>query len=402
MEIRDLLIRRVLDSRGNETVEVEVVVDGTRSRAQAPSGASTGTHEVRAFPEDLDAGISVFRKEVVPRLIGCDVREQRRIDGIIRSVDGTRKLERIGGNIATAASLACARAAAQMLSQPLYRYIRGLSPLDRMPYPLGNVIGGGRHAIGGTDIQEFMAVPMSDRVDENVFANAAVHRTLGRMLKERCPDAAIGKGDEGAWVVRMKDSEALALLVRGCGIVSRETGIDIRPAIDVAASEIFHDGRYVYRDRKLTPAEQVDLMEGMVEEHGLVVVEDPFHEEDIESFAELTSRVGQGTYVVGDDLFVTDIERVKMGVETGAANAVLIKVNQVGTLTDALRTVEYAVSHGYRCIVSHRSGETTDDFIAHLAVGISALGIKTGAVGGERTAKLNELIRIQEGMDADV
>jgi len=400
MQIEGVFTRKILDSRGNITVEVEVLTGGRKVRAQAPSGASTGSHEVVAFPKNIDKGLDAFRKEAIPKLIGCDLREQAKIDQMLKEMDGTERLERFGGNVVTAASLACARAAALMLGIPLYRYINGLQPIGRLPYPFGNVIGGGVHAIGGTDIQEILAVSQSKNAIENVFANAEVHKTVGKMLKQTFPTHTIGRGDEGAWVAPLNNLEAIDMVARGCEMVSKERGIDIRPALDFASSELYKNGSYIYKEAKRSTVQQIDFVEKISGEYDLFSVEDPFFEDDFASFTELTERIGKKTLVLGDDLFVTNIERLKKGIAKGAGNAIIIKVNQVGTLTDALATVREAHEHGYKCVVSHRSGETPDEFITHLAVGISALGIKTGVVGGERIAKLNELIRIQEGLYA--
>jgi enolase len=400
MEIERIVPRKILDSRGNITVEVEVFTGGRKVTAQAPSGASTGSHEVVAFPKNIDKGIETFKKEAIPKLVGCDIRDQAKIDQMLKDIDGTERLERFGGNVVTATSMACARAASIMLGVPLYRYINGLLPIERLPYPFGNVIGGGVHAHGGTDVQEILAVSISKNATENVFANALVHRTVGKMLRDTFPAHIIGHGDEGAWIAPLNNLEAIDMVARGCEIVSKETGVPIRPALDYASSELYKNGTYVYKEAKRTTAQQIDFVENLAEEYDMFSVEDPFFEDDFASFTELTERIGKRTLVLGDDLFVTNTERLKKGIAKGAANAIIIKVNQVGTLTDALACAREAHANGYKCVVSHRSGETPDDFITHLAVGISALGIKTGVVGGERIAKLNELIRIQEGLHA--
>lgn len=400
MLIERIIPRKILDSRGNITIEVEIVVNGRKVFAQAPSGASTGSHEVVALPKNIDKGLDAFKKEGIPKLIGCDVREQAKIDRTLCEADGTERLERFGGNVITATSLACAKAAAKLMGIPLYRYIHGLQPLGTLPYPFGNIIGGGIHAHGGIDVQEVLAVSLSKNAIENVFANAEVYKTVGKMLRDTFPTITIGRGDEGAWVAPLNNLEAIEMVAKGCEIVSKERGIEIRPAIDFAASQLYKNGQYVYKEGKRTPRQQIEFVEKLASEYDLFAVEDPFHEEEYASFAELTDRIGGRTLVLGDDLFVTNAERLKKGISRGAANAIIIKVNQVGTLTAALECVRIAHQHGYKCVVSHRSGETPDDFITHLAVGISALGIKTGVVGGERIAKLNELIRIQEGLDA--
>ena len=308
-------------------------------------------------------------------------------------MDGTTNFSGIGGNLAVAVSLAAAKTAAITAGKPLYSYLGGPAG---MPRPQGNMIGGGRHAIGGTDIQEFMSTAIADRVTPAVFANARVHRRVQEILKGTLPGEPLGKGDESAWVAPITNVRALEIVGAACSDVSRETGVECRVALDVAASELYREGKYVYRERELSPADQVDFMAELAEDHNLVSLEDPLHEDDFAGFAELTARVGKKCLIVGDDLFVTSVQRLQRGIDEGAANAILVKPNQCGTLTDTRATVDLAHRRGYRTVMSHRSGETTDDTIAHLAVAFGCWGLKIGAVGGERTAKLNELIRIEE------
>ncbi|HTD81317.1 MAG TPA: phosphopyruvate hydratase [Thermoplasmata archaeon] len=391
-------IRKILDSRGDPTVEVDILAEGARGRAAAPSGASTGTHEVRAFPEGgVDAAIPRFREEIEPRLIGLEVTAQKDIDGLLQQIDGTPDFSRIGGNVAVATSLAVAKAAANSFALPLFRYLGGAFA-HRLPHPMGNVIGGGRHAIGGTTIQEFLAVAQGPTVAASVFANARVHRVVRDILREKHPSGPLGRGDEGAWVAAIEDEEALIILSEACRTISHEVAFDVAPALDLAASEFYRDGKYRYRDRALSPQEQVDFVAGLVERYGLFSVEDPLQEEDFAGYARLTALVGGKCHVIGDDLFATNVERLQKGIRIRAANAILIKPNQIGTLSGAKAAVDLAHRHGYATVMSHRSGETTDETIAHLAVAFGCLGIKTGAVGGERIAKLNELIRIEEGL----
>ena len=387
--IEELRIRTILDSRGNATVEVDVRAGGVVGRAAAPSGASTGTHEVAAWPKGgVDEAVRLFRKEIAAKLKGMDAAEQEAVDETLHRIDGTAKFARIGGNVSTATSLAVVKAAAASARKPLFAY---LGPNRSFPFPLGNVIGGGRHAIGGTDIQEFHSLAQSPSPSKSVFANAAVHKLVAGMLSKRLPGEAIGKGDEAAWVAKLSNEEALAVLGDACREVSKETGVPCAPALDLAASEFFRNGKYVYKERTLSPDRQVEFVAGLVEAHDLALVE-----EDFDGFARLTEIVGDRCVVVGDDLFVTDPARLQKGIDASAANAILIKPNQIGTLTDTRATVALAAKAGYETVMSHRSGETTDDTIAHLAVAFGSYAIKTGAVGGERIAKLNELIRIEE------
>ena len=392
MIIEDITLRRILDSRGNPTVEADVTTSSGFGRAAAPAGASTGTHEAQAWPEGgVAAAIELARQEVLPQLLGLSAEEQAQVDALLHEVDGTSNFSRIGGNLAVAVSLATARAAAASQGIPLYRYVGGMGPYG-MPAPMGNVLGGGAHAVGGTDIQEFLVTSFDDDVSRAIEANAAVHRVVGEALHERFPDMALGKGDEGAWVAPLENVAALELVVEAVQQVAGETGVDIRPGLDLAASEFYRDGKYVYKDRSLTPEEQVDFVASLIEDYGLHSVEDPLNQEDFESWAALTAKTD--ALVIGDDLYVTNVERLEKGLEMGATNAILIKPNQVGTLTDTLDTVSLAREAGLATVISHRSGETTDDAIAHLGVAFGCHAIKTGTVGGERIAKLNELVRI--------
>lgn len=397
-EIEEVRARSILDSRGNVTVEVDVWGKGGHGRAAAPSGASTGKHEAVAWGKGgAAAAPQVFERALAGELVGMDTAAQRAVDGMLRRVDGTPDFSGIGGNLAVATSLAVARCAADCLGVPLWLYLGGAMP-GSLPRPFGNVLGGGAHAVGGTSIQEFMAVAQGPTARENVLANAKVHARVKDILRQKLPNTAIGKGDEGAWVAPIADEEALAVVAQACDDVADEAGFPIRVALDVAASELW-DGKkhYVYRGgQKRTREEQVDFIAGLVRDHGLLGVEDPFHEEDFEAFAALTKRVGAKCLVVGDDLLVTSLARIEEGIAQAAVNAVLIKPNQVGTLTDTIAAVRKAHEAGLKTIVSHRSGETPDDSIAHIAVAVGAVGLKSGAVGGERIAKLNELVRIED------
>ena len=388
-------IRKVLDSRGNATVEVDLFAP-IRARVGAPSGASTGKHEAQAFPRGgVDEAVRIFHAELGPALKGRDVADQKGLDSWLREDDGTPNFSRIGGNVATAISLANAKAAALAAGQPLFRFLGGRTATT-MPFSFGNVIGGGRHAIGGTTIQEYLVVSQGPTIAGNVFANARVHHLLRDTLTKKWPGEPLGRGDEGAWVARLEDEEALALLSDACRAAEKEVGFPVRPGLDLAASEFFRDGKYHYRDRALTTEEQIDFLARLAKDYGVYSYEDPLDEEDFEGLAQLTKEIGKKVVIIGDDIFCTNVDRLRKGISAGSANAILIKPNQIGTLTETRATVETARKAGYHTVVSHRSGETTDDTIAHLAVAFGSLGIKTGTVGGERTAKLNELIRIEE------
>jgi len=394
--IERVRIRKILDSRGNPTVEVEVVVGGVVARAAAPSGASTGRFEVDPFPPGgVEAAIRGFEAGVGPRLSGLDPGDGKGIDGLLHRLDPSAKFSKIGGNVAVAVSIACARAAASARGIPLFKHLAG-GRTPRIPIPMGNIIGGGRHAIGGTTIQEFLSVAEGPTAAASAIANAEVHGEVRDLLTSSFPGSPLGRGDEGAWVVSLPDERALEILAEACGTVAKARGFSVRPALDLAASEFFRGGRYTYRNRSFTPREQVDFVEDLVDRFALFSVEDPLDQEDYDGWADLTARVGSRCMVVGDDLFATNVSRLRRGIKRGAANAILIKPNQIGTLTDTEAAVDLAHRSGYRTVMSHRSGETTDDAIAHLAVAFGCVAIKAGAVGGERVAKLNELIRIEE------
>jgi len=391
-QIQQINLRTILDSRGNPTVEAEVMAEGASGRAAAPSGASTGMYEAKVrSPREA---IADAETTIIPALMGMEVTDQPGVDAILREIDGTADFSVIGANVAVALSLASAKAAASSLGLPLFRYLGGTFA-DETPYPLGNVIGGGAHAQNATDIQEFLVVPTGAmNAEEGVFANAAVHRTVKDLLISR--GKGCGKGDEGAWAPRIQDIEAFDIVREAVDIVSDEMLIEIRMGIDVAASELWKDGAYVYRDARRSTEDQVDYLAGLVDRYELAYVEDPLNEEDFEGFSSLTGQVGDRCLICGDDLYVTNVERIELGIEAGASNCVLIKPNQIGTLTDTYEAIRMAHSYGMDTVMSHRSGETTDETIAHLATAFGCIYLKTGVVGGERIAKLNELIRIEE------
>ncbi|WP_144903177.1 phosphopyruvate hydratase [Halobellus captivus] len=395
--ITNVSLRRILDSRGNPTVEADVLTEsGGFGRAAAPSGASTGEYE--AIELDPAQAIAAARERALPRLVGeVYAGNQREVDAALRAADGTDNFSEIGANSAVAISMAAAKAGADVLGAPLYQHLGGTFRGESFPTPLGNVVGGGEHAKEATHIQEFLAAPIgAPSVSEAVFANAAVHARISELLDDRGVPAA--KGDEGAWAPPISDAEAFEVVDEAVDDVSDELGFEIGFGLDMAAAELYdaeEDG-YVYGDEVKSTAEQVDYVAEMVTEYDLVYVEDPLDENDYEGFAELTGRVGDQTLICGDDLFVTNVERLQAGIDADAANSILIKPNQIGSLSDAFDAIELATENGYETVISHRSGETEDTTIAHLAVATDAGFIKTGTVGGERTAKLNELIRIAD------
>ncbi|MFB6250961.1 MAG: phosphopyruvate hydratase [Halobellus sp.] len=395
--ITNVSLRRVLDSRGNPTVEADVLTEsGGFGRAAAPSGASTGEYEAIELPPS--EAIAAAREGAIPRLVGAvHAGNQREVDAALHAADGTGDFSEIGANSAVAISMAAAKAGADVLGAPLYQHLGGTFRGESFPTPLGNVVGGGEHAKEATHIQEFLAAPVgAPSVSEAVFANAAVHARISELLDERGVPAA--KGDEGAWAPPISDADAFELVDQAVEDTADELGFEIKFGLDMAAAELYDadaDG-YVYGDEVKSTAEQVEYVAEMVREYDLVYVEDPLDEDDYEGFADLTARVGDQTLVCGDDLFVTNVERLQDGIDADAANSILIKPNQIGSLSDAFDAIELATQNSYETVVSHRSGETEDTTIAHLAVATDAGFIKTGTVQGERTAKLNELIRIAD------
>jgi enolase len=394
--IERIVLRTILDSRGNPTVEADITTESGFGRAAAPSGASTGSFEAKVLPPKEAVENAV--RHLVPQLLGLDAADQPGFDERLREIDSTPDFSAIGANIAVVLSLANAKAAASAMGEDLFRYLGGAFVSD-FPLPLGNVIGGGAHALNATDIQEFLIVPAdAATAEEAVFANAAVHRTIKEMLRTK--GKACGKGDEGAWAPQIDDALAFEIVSEATDKVSDEIGISIDMGIDVAASELWdgESGQYKYKDAARTTEDQITYIAELVDRYELIYVEDPLHEEDFEGFARLTGQVGERCLVCGDDLFVTQVERIMQGIDLGAANCVLIKPNQVGTLTDTFAAIRLAQTYGMDTVMSHRSGETTDMTIAHLATAFGCVFIKTGVVGGERIAKLNELIRIQESI----
>ena len=400
--IEDVRVRKILDSRGNPTVEVDIITWNGFGRAAAPSGASTGSREVVAFPEGgVDKIISEVEDLISTELIGVDAEDLSDIDLILKEVDGTNDYSAIGGNTTVAVSMAVAKAAAASYNLPLYRFLGG-NFKNEIPYPLGNMMNGGAHAgIHAPDIQEFLVVPTTaENISEAIFANSSVHKKLKELIQIKDSNFTGGKGDEGGWVPNISNDNALEILSQACEEVGDELGIVIKPSLDMAASEIWDNEKkkYIYAQDNISrdTGEQIDFVKDIIETYGMFYVEDPFDESDFSGFAELTSLVGDKCLICGDDLFVTNKEILAEGIKIKAANAIIIKPNQIGSLSETYETVKLAKENDIHPVVSHRSGETTDETIAHLAVAFSAPLIKTGALGGERIAKLNELVRIEE------
>ena len=396
--ISSVAVDPLYDSRGRASVEATVVLEsGARARAGAPSGASTGTHEVRAFPSGgVPEALTVARERVAPVLVGLDSGAQAAVDRALHEVDGTSDFGRIGGNTATAISVAVAMAEAEDRHVSLWNVL-ARPGVDRPTFPaiVGNCMNGGVHAIGGPEFQEFIAYAASPDPRKSVAAAIRVHGLIGETLHRKLPTIALGRGDEGGWVAPLGNDDALEVLSDACARARDELRVDVHPGIDLAASEFYRDGRYEYRDRRLAPDAQVAYVGDLVDRYGLRYLEDPLDQEAFTDFADLTRAVGSRTLLVGDDLYTTDARRLERGIRERSSNAVLIKVNQVGTLSDAFATVELARSNGLDTVTSHRSGEVPEGWLAHVAVGTAARALKCGVVGGERVAKLNELLRIR-------
>jgi len=397
------MARKLFNSRGQETIEVDIVTADGFGRAAAPAGASKGKAEVVSYPEGgVDAAIAKLEELIVPELIGMDAEEQNDIDALLHEIDGTENFGNVGGNTVFAISVANAEAAATSYDLPLFQYLSGYLA-NELPYPLGNVLGGGKHVLGKTtDIQEYLVIPLRARsFAEAAKANILVHQKIGALLRKADQNFTGGRGDEGAWASNIKNEEALKIVVKACEEVSEELGIECRAGLDVAASSFWSpkENVYVYsrEGTKRDAGEQLEFMLRLIEDYKLAYVEDPFHEDDFESFAELTKKV-KNCLICGDDLFVTNRERLSQGIKMCAGNALIVKTNQVGTLTDAWETTRLAKRARYVPVMSHRSGETTDTHIAHLAIAFSCPVIKTGVLNGERVAKINELIRIEENL----
>ena len=414
IEIVDVVGREILDSRGNPTVEVEVTLDdGVVGRAAVPSGASTGVYEAcelrdgdkgRYLGKGVEKAVSNVNGEIAEALIGLNVLDQPAIDKLLIELDGTPNKGRLGANAILGASLACAKAAADSLGLSLYQYIGGVNA-KTLPVPMMNILNGGAHATNNVDIQEFMIMPVSaPSWKEGLRRCAEVFHTLKNVLKDNGTPAA-GVGDEGGYAPNLKrDEDALKVIVKAIEAAGYQPGEDFMIAIDAATSEWYNEETGCYdlpkAKKTMTKQQMVNMWKKFADHYPIISLEDGMGENDWEGWSMLTKAIGSKVQLVGDDLFVTNVERLTTGIEKGVANSILIKVNQIGTLTETLDAIQMANRAGYTAVVSHRSGETEDTTIADLAVACNTGQIKTGApCRSDRVAKYNQLLRIEEELD---
>jgi len=408
LEIEDIFAREILDSRGNPTVEVDVYLsDGAMGRAAVPSGASTGTHEAVELRDDDPSryggkgvlkAVENVNNSIAGELIGMDAMDQVAIDEQMIGLDGTPNKGNLGANAILGVSLAVARAAADSLGLPLFQYLGGVGA-RQMPVPMFNILNGGRHADWNIDLQEFMVMPVGAKsFSEGLRMGAEVFHALRQVLKDRGLET--GVGDEGGFAPRLTaNEEAIRVILQAIEQAGYEPGVDVSIALDPASSEFYKDGKYTLKSegKQLTGAEMVDYYTALCEKYPIVSIEDGLAEDDWDTWKLLTERLGKRVQLVGDDLFVTNVERLRKGIQMGATNSILIKVNQIGTLTETLDAIETAKRASYSAVVSHRSGETEDTTIADIVVATNAGQIKTGAPNrSERVAKYNQLLRIEE------
>lgn len=407
--IMNILGREIIDSRGNPTIEVDVFLEsGSIGRVSIPSGASTGTYEAlelrdgdlkRYLGKGVQKAIHNIHKSIMPKLLGKDVFDQKGIDDLMLQLDGTSNKKRLGANAILGVSLACAKAAANDLGIPLYQYLGGLSATN-LPLPLMNIINGGAHADNNLDLQEFMIIPIGARsFREALRMGVEVFHNLKLILKGKGYRTSVG--DEGGFAPDLSSNEeAFKLIIEAIRQAGYRAGKDIALGIDSAASEFYHGGYYIFKrekNSKKNSSEMIDFYEDLIKRYHIISIEDGLAEDDWKGWKEMTDRLGENIQLVGDDLFVTNPERLKKGIKNGIANAILIKPNQIGTLTETLDVIAMAKRAGYRTIISHRSGETEDTTISDLAVGTNAGQIKTGSTSRtDRMAKYNQLLRIEE------
>ena len=404
-EIMQIIAREILDSRGNPTVEVEVGLDdGSIGRAAVPSGASTGVHEAHELRDEDDRylgkgvqeAVANILDEIDDELVGLEADDQRLIDNAMIALDGTDNKSRLGANAILGVSMAVAHAAAESAGLPLFRYVGGPNG-HVLPVPMMNILNGGAHADSGVDVQEFMIAPIgAETFHEALRVGTEVYHSLKKVIKDK--GLSTGLGDEGGFAPSVDSTKAaLDLIVEAVKAAGYELGTDVALALDVASSEFYKDVKYHFEGGEHTAEEMAKVYGDLIDEYPIVSIEDPLQEDDWEGYTNLTAAIGDKVQIVGDDFFVTNPERLREGIEKKAANALLVKVNQIGTLTETFDAVELAHRNGYRTMMSHRSGETEDVTIADLAVALNCGQIKTGAPArSERVAKYNQLLRIEQ------
>lgn len=403
--IIELNAREILDSRGNPTVEVEVLLeDGAVGRAAVPSGASTGVHEAhelrdgedRYLGKGVQKAVRAVLEEIEDAIIGLEAEDQRLVDKTMIELDGTENKSRLGANAILGVSMAVAKAAAESAGLDLFRYVGGPNG-HILPVPMMNILNGGEHADSGVDVQEFMIAPIgAPTFKEALRVGAEVYHALKKVIKDK--GLSTGLGDEGGFAPSVDSTKAaLDLIVEAIEAAGYKLGDDVALALDVASSEFFKDGKYHFEGGEHTAEEMADVYADLVENYAIVSIEDPLQEDDWEGYTKLTAQLGDKVQIVGDDFFVTNPKRLAEGIEKKAANALLVKVNQIGSLSETFEAVAMAHNAGYKTMMSHRSGETEDTTIADLAVGLNCGQIKTGAPArSERVAKYNQLLRIEE------
>ena len=406
-KIKDVKAREILDSRGNPTVEVDVILEnGIMGRASVPSGASTGSREAlelrdnnstRYMGKGVLKAVNNVNTDLRNLVIGMDALNQKEIDYAMINLDGTKTKEKYGANAILGISMAVLKAASKSLNKPLYEYV---GTGKTLPVPMMNIMNGGAHADNKLDFQEFMIIPNRDTVKERIRVGSEVFHNLKKVLNEK--GLSTGVGDEGGFAPNLEsNSEAFELIVEAIKRAGYVPGVDVNLGIDVAASEFYQDGKYnlVGENRILTTDELIDFYVELVDKYPIITIEDPVDENDWEGFQKITEKLGNKIQLVGDDLFVTNKEYLQKGIDMHAGNAILIKVNQIGTITETIETIALAKQNNYKTIISHRSGETEDTTIASLAVGLNLGQIKTGSMSRtDRICKYNELIRIEESL----
>jgi enolase 1/2/3 len=411
--ITNVYAREILDSRGNPTIEAILNAGNEQATAAVPSGASTGIHEAielrdkdpkRYMGLGVLKAIQNIKQEIAPKIIGFDTRNQRGLDDLMIKLDGTPNKSRLGANAILAVSLTVAKLAAKLENKSLYNYLSDGSG-NTLPIPVMNVINGGKHAGTGLKIQEFMIIPSGTKTfKDSLRIGTEIYHTLKRVIQAKYGKQSVNVGDEGGFAPPItKTPDALQILIQGISEAGYQPGKNVFVGFDAASSEFYENGKYTIDGEMKSPEQLSDFYLGLVEQFPIRYIEDPFQQEDFDRTAQFTKKIGNKLLIVGDDIFVSNLTRLRKGIELGAANALLLKVNQIGTLTEAIDAAKLAITNKYGVVTSHRSGETEDTTIADLAVALNCGYIKTGApCRGERTAKYNQLLRIEEQLAANI